>query len=457
MASKTQKLDLLVFILKNVTLILVVICCGCGGESVSGPKGPSSPHFKKDENKKNGSAGMDNQNKDEDYKILAGIISQELKPSIEEVLEFQKVSHVQQIAALHSKIRKLTKLENSSDKEVVYIANLAKTNLEKIVAQSNKISEMPANSSGIGDLFIGAGLIGAQFFDPTFISGTTGLGMLTKGWSSINNDNDAYGKELKILVSLLQNLDAAAYLLPRAAEANSAKLTDSSDKFKINIDESILRYTNDYLYIKNLGNELSNVTLEVELIGLKGESIKNIHFIEKWSANSEMRAIYSSGVDNPDGKTSVGKTSVLGIQKANVLILSSKLSTRINYNYQGKEKDDDIERYTQKMKLSLKYYPFVGGVIFDDKQGFYLKMEGFPYLGCDIDVTYNKNKESKREVHKGLLLSGKESAYLYMNNVKFDPSDIEVRLIIPGTSYQPLFKLNNIKNKEYISSEIIKP
>ena len=394
------------------------------------------------------------QNKEEDYKILAAIITQELKLSNEEVLEFQKVSHAQQIANLHSKIRKLIKLENSSDKEVVYIANLAKTNLEKIVAQSNKISEMPENSSGIGDLFIGAGLIGAQFFDPTFISGTTGLGMLAKGWSSINNDNDAYGKELKILVSLFGNLDAATYLLPGAAEANSARLTDSANKFKIDIDESLLRNTNDHFYIKNLGNELSNVTLEVELIGLRGESIKNIHFIEKWPANIQMHAIYSMGVNNPDGKTSVGKTSVLGIQKANVRILSSKLSTLINYNYQGKEKDDDIQRYTQKMELSLKYYPFVGGVIFDDKQGFYLKMVGFPMLGCDIDVTYYKDGESKRDIYKSkLLISGQESEYFYMNNVKFDPSDIEVRLVIPGTSYQPLFKINSIKNKEYISSK----
>ena len=394
------------------------------------------------------------QNKEEDYKILAAIITQELKLSNEEVLEFQKVSHAQQIANLHSKIRKLIKLENSSDKEVVYIANLAKTNLEKIVAQSNKISEMPENSSGIGDLFIGAGLIGAQFFDPTFISGTTGLGMLAKGWSSINNDNDAYGKELKILVSLFGNLDAATYLLQGEAEANSARLTDSANKFKIDIDESLLRNTNDHFYIKNLGNELSNVTLEVELIGLRGESIKNIHFIEKWPANIQMHAIYSMGVNNPDGKTSVGKTSVLGIQKANVRILSSKLSTLINYNYQGKEKDDDIQRYTQKMELSLKYYPFVGGVIFDDKQGFYLKMVGFPMLGCDIDVTYYKDGESKRDIYKSkLLISGQESEYFYMNNVKFDPSDIEVRLVIPGTSYQPLFKINSIKNKEYISSK----
>lgn len=403
------------------------------------------------------------QNKEEDYKILAAIITQELKLSNEEVLEFQKVSHAQQIANLHSKIRKLTKLENSSDKEVVYIANLAKTNLEKIVAQSNKISEMPENSSGIGDLFIGAGLIGAQFFDPTFISGTTGLGMLAKGWSSINNDNDAYGKELKILVSLFGNLDAATYLLPGAAETNSARLTDSANKFKIDIDESMIfnhkiKYTNDTFYITNFGKDLSNVTLEVELIGLRGESIKNIHFIEKWPANIQMRAIYSMGVNNPDGKTSVGKTSVLGIQKANVRILSSKLSTLINYNYQGKEKDDDIERYTQKMELSLKYYPFVGGVIFDDKQGFYLKMVGFPMLGCDIDVTYYKNGELKRDIYKSkLLISGQESEYFYMNNVKFDPSDIEVRLIIPGTSYQPSFKLNSIKNKEYISSKITKP
>ena len=313
---------------------------------------------------------------------------------------------------------------------------------------------MPENSSGIGDLFIGAGLIGAQFFDPTFISGTTGLGMLAKGWSSINNDNDAYGKELKILVSLFGNLDAATYLLPGAAEANSARLTDSANKFKIDIDESLLRNTNDHFYIKNLGNELSNVTLEVELIGLRGESIKNIHFIEKWPANIQMHAIYSMGVNNPDGKTSVGKTSVLGIQKANVRILSSKLSTLINYNYQGKEKDDDIQRYTQKMELSLKYYPFVGGVIFDDKQGFYLKMVGFPMLGCDIDVTYYKDGESKRDIYKSkLLISGQESEYFYMNNVKFDPSDIEVRLVIPGTSYQPLFKINSIKNKEYISSK----
>ena len=75
-------------------------------------------------------------------------------------------------------------------------------------------------------------------------------------------------------------------------------------------------------------------------------------------------------------------------------------------------------------------------------------------LGCDIDVTYYKDGESKRDIYKSkLLISGQESEYFYMNNVKFDPSDIEVRLVIPGTSYQPLFKINSIKNKEYISSK----
>ena len=81
-------------------------------------------------------------------------------------------------------------------------------------------------------------------------------------------------------------------------------------------------------------------------------------------------------------------------------------------------------------------------------------MVGFPMLGCDIDVTYYKDGESKRDIYKSkLLISGQESEYFYMNNVKFDPSDIEVRLVIPGTSYQPLFKINSIKNKEYISSK----
>jgi|GEM_PF-2008664 len=399
------------------------------------------------------------QNKGEDYKILAGIITQELKPSIEEVLKFQKVSHTQQITDLHSKIRKLTKLENSSNKGVVYIANLAKNNLEKIVAQSNKISEMPENSSGIGDLFMGAGLVGAQLFDPTFITGTVGVGMLAKGWSSISNDNDAYGKELKILVSLFRNLDAVTMLLPELAEENSAKLTESAEKFKIDIDEDAFNFIGgDYFIIKNLGSEFSNVTIEVELIGLTGEKRKNIHFLEKWPANSEMFATYSMGLTNPDGKTSLGRTSVLGIQKANVRILSSTLSTAITYDYQGKEKDEDIERYTQKMGLSLKYHPFISGIFFNDKQGFYLKMDGLPGLNCGFAVTYNKNGESKKEVHKNRFLrSGQESDYFYMDNVKFDPSNIEVRLLIPGTSYKPLFRFNNIEPLQYKSSNIIKP
>jgi hypothetical protein len=398
------------------------------------------------------------QNKNDDYKLLAQTITQELKPANDEVLEHQKISQAQQIARLHSKIRKLSKLENSSDEAVSYIAKHAKSNLEKIVAQSNKISEMPENSSGIGDLFMGAGLLGVQFFDPTFVSGTAGTAMLAKGWGKIKDDNDAYGKELKILVSLFENLEAVTYQLPEVAEAYSAKFTDSNDKFEVDINEGFLRNSNDYFFIKNLGNDLSNVTVEVELIGLNGESIKNIHFLEKWPASTVMRAIYNIGIRNPDGKTSLGKTSVYSIQKANIKILSSQLSTHIKYIYQGSEKDDDIERYIEKMELSLKYYPFVPGVFFDDKQGFYLRMVGFPELACDIDVTYKKGGASKREVHKGVvLLSEKETSYFYMNNGNIDPSDIEIRLIIRGTSYKPQFSFSNIKDKEYISSKIIKP
>ena len=60
MKRKIRTSNILVFILKNITLILVVICCGCGEEQQK-PSPPPREYPKKEQPRiPNGSGGMDN-------------------------------------------------------------------------------------------------------------------------------------------------------------------------------------------------------------------------------------------------------------------------------------------------------------------------------------------------------------------------------------------------------------
>lgn len=173
-----------------------------------------------------------------------------------------------------------------------------------------------------------------------FISGPVGVGMIAQGWKSMSDNDSALGRCLKTILIAERNIDAARISLCDLAEDISAKVKPTRNKFEIDIDaDGIYHFAFDWFKITNLGAELLNVTIEVELISANGEKRKNIHFLEKWPDNKQMFAGYVGGVTSLDKKFSGGTTTVNGIQKANVRVFSSTLSAVIVHYYQGKDKN----------------------------------------------------------------------------------------------------------------------
>ena len=176
---------------------------------------------------------------------------------------------------------------------------------------------------------------------------------------------------------------------------------------------------------------------------MQGDVRKNVHFVEHWPNKSWMYARYDPG-QVINGRTT-GRMTVIGIQKADVTVLSPQFSTKGTYIYQGAEKDLDIATFPgENLKFTGRYQPFEKGVFWNTERGAKFTLDGLPFLPqCRVTVTFRRGLQSKAWYWDfDNWRQGEEKTFNSpAGQLTFDPDNVDMAVSFPGTSYEPRVRL----------------
>jgi hypothetical protein len=274
-----------------------------------------------------------------EYRILAGHLSQELKPNTSDFRDDKSLTDI--VAEGHAAILDLRGIK-SSDPDISYIASQAVAAYTEVVGRLERINALPKPPSA-GSLFVESflhGLYGNVF---------AGLAL------GVDADNKAKAilDEVNGLVAALEKADALHLQLPRIAERYAAPPSPSSNRIKIDFDESWNAWgPHDWLYLYNAGGDLEDCTIVVDLTGASGQKRRNVHYVRKWTGNSWLCARYDPGSQLGDRR--VGCMTVNDVATVGVRVLSPQFSTEVQYTYTGAEKAKDVARRIAKIKPHIK-------------------------------------------------------------------------------------------------------
>ena len=326
----------------------------------------------------------------------------------------------------HGAIMALRGIE-SSDRDIMYIAEQAQSAFSEAVNRMERINSLP-KPPGAGESFV------SSFIDGFF-------GNFLGGYAEYK---DAEGKqtaiitEFQAMIAAFVKADAARQLLPKVAEKYSATFCDSTDRIAVLFQESWGSFgPNDWCLLLNRGAALGDCTLVVQLTGANGDVRKNVHFLKDWPTNEWMYARYAPGKELL-GRKDLRET-VNSVKQLDVTIYSPQFATLIKYVYEGPEKDKYIAALCKDLKFTGRYQPFVGGRIWDTEQGAYFTMNGVDVIPkCRVTVTFRRGSQSKGWYWNfDSWQKGDEKWFRTpKGELTFDPDNIDLTVSFPDTNYQ---------------------
>lgn len=330
----------------------------------------------------------------QEYRVLAETISIDLVSSKDKLTRKQNFNEAMyEVTAAGLALQGI----HSEDSDINYIANLGKSAISDMSKAMKKIDTLPkSDATEILVQSIVVGGISAFFGLDPFVAIAAGLEI---GSDASKKEQDL-SNAFKSLFSTVDELDTIHMLLPKIAQKYAAPHTEDIGNIQVDIDESMTATETADLFTisNNTGQELTDCTIQVDLVGADGQSRKNIHFVRKWPVDTKLYAQYSVGI--PFENRVVIKQSVIKIQKATVSIWSPKHSTTINYTYQGKEKKYDIANFCRKLSFTKVIQPFEKGYFFDTQPGLVATLDDLTYVPdwirkCKIDVEFCDSENSK--------------------------------------------------------------
>lgn len=359
-----------------------------------------------------------------EYRILAKNLGMDMKPSPDLFHDDKQLSQI--IAEGHSSIMELRGIR-AADQQIAYIAEEGQAAYSEAIRRLERINQLPKPPSA-----------GSLFFE-SFIHGF--YGNVYYGYSlgvDADEKQKAIAAEAEAMLGAIDKADAVHQLLPKVAESYSASLGDSGDRIAVDIAESWGAFgPHDWFSIYNSGPPLDDCTIVVELTGMRGDVRKNVHFVEHWPSKTWMYARYEPGQDI-NGRQ-VGRMTVIGIQKADVTLLSPQFSTKGTYIYEGAEKDRDIAKICQDIKLMGRFQPFEKGILWNTERGAKFTLEGLAFLPkCQVTVTFRNASGSKNWYWDfDSWRQGEEKTFNSpAGQLTFDPDFIDMTIAFPGTNYK---------------------
>lgn len=336
------------------------------------------------------------------------------------------------MAEWHAAVMDLRRID-TTDSDIRYIRDQMASAYSEALTRLQRINELPKPPGG-GELFV------SSFFDG-FFGNIFGI---YKRWGDAEDKQNAIIAEVYLLIAAIDKADAAQQILPKVAEQYSASFTDPSNRIAVDFDESWASWgPYDWFCIYNAGATLSNSTIKVTMTGASGEKRTNVHFVPVWPKGSWMYARYEAGEKMLD--RTVGRQTVVNVQKIDVSLYSPDFSTLVAYTYQGAEKDKDIKKRCEALKFYGRYQPFESGFFWDTQRGAEFTLNGVAYLSrCRAHVTFRQGSQSKTWYWDFDKWEGGETKTFKTKkgDLTFDPSQIDLTLSFPGTEYKHSVTLN---------------
>lgn len=141
--------------------------------------------------------------------------------------------------------------------------------------------------------------------------------------------------------AVVQRRRAATFLLPElAGELAGPKFEGKA--LEIDFDENWFgQGVPDRANLTNMtGKDLTNCTIQIDIRGLDGNWVRNVHFVPQWAVGKKMWADYTSM--DPRELASISGTTAIEVQNVAVSIWCDELrAEKQSLHYPGKARDED--------------------------------------------------------------------------------------------------------------------
>ena len=186
------------------------------------------------------------------------------------------------------------------------------------------------------------------------------------------------------LAEAIQRRRAVTFLLPELASGLAGPVREGSS-LEIDFDENWFSLDEpDRLGLKNVSDRtLTNCTLQVEIRGVKGTWVRNVHFVPTWEAGKVLWADYASS--DVSLISSISGTTASEVQDVRVTYWAVEESGKSEIHYPGPARDAD--RLAQLDRLVNFQADYVAEPFFEHGPCIGLTLGGVSRLrGCRVKV-----------------------------------------------------------------------
>ncbi len=362
-----------------------------------------------------------------EYRILAKHLSASLSTNRDEPKKKLDVSA--SLAAAQNAILDLRSIA-SSDSDIQHISGEAISAISEFADAIGRLQSLPQPTSG-GERFL-AGIMYA------FIGDLSTPSEMDRDAAA---KSDALQAEGRKLVSAFTRTQSSQLLLTRVAKKYAGPTVAAGTAVLVDIDELWNGEPDRIMIANNSGRELHDVTVVVELTGKGGETRENVHFIPSWYPNQKMHGKYDAGIVIGDQR--ILRQTVTGIERAIVHVYARELSQeRIQYEYVGVNRDEDIRRHLDRLTMYAKYCPYAPGVVFTDQRALIVSFTGIARLpkgtlSVVVEEPSRRLTES-RQFSFDSWTEG-EQARIEFPNIAWDPAKWDIKVQMADSKYVKTF------------------
>jgi hypothetical protein len=273
----------------------------------------------------------------DEYRVLATHLGHSLKPDARDFRNDQTFAQV--LAEAHAALIDLRGIR-SDNAEINYLSAQGASAISEMVTRLERVDSLPKPQDP------------SSLFFESFLHGLAGN--VTAGYelgAEADNRQKSIRNELNLLGAAVEKLDATHLLLERLAQKYAGPVDSRKALILTDFDGAWNAWPYDWCKMKNVGPDLEDCTVIIELRGKTGQTRKNIHFAPRWPANSMLVARYDPGFSL--GDRVVGKTNVADVSSVVMRVLSPGASYEGLLTYGGTERRADIERQVSVVKSNL--------------------------------------------------------------------------------------------------------
>lgn len=243
--------------------------------------------------------------------------------------------------------------------------------------------------------------------------------------------------ELRTFIGAFHRLQSAMLLIPNLAKQYGGPKVVQGQAAIIDYDEAWGPFgPKSRAGLLNYFGDLHHCTILIELRG-RTEVSRNVHFIPEWKSGVPIHAMYSPGEVVLD--QTLSKQTVPEVQEVIVSVWADELTQEeIHYQYRGKARDLDIERYCQGLEVTCEFRPFQNGLFVNTHRGVQLQLNGMAFIEQSrVAATFRRGQESKSfSWNLGRWQQGESKTLDTQGELTWDPDTILVEVEFPGTSYK---------------------